>query len=361
MYVRDSLSKKLPVEKCIPGIRAVVGLGMIFSGSAVMGQLSTASGYTSSEVYSTGGDAIVAFSEGSDGALYYMTSTPSYGLGGLYRWDGVSATNLYTPPSSGYFAGASVVSVNETVYFNYSTSNYSTSNFYIQGYNTSTEVLGSAEETSNYALAAGGSSNPDTLWVSSSDWVNTELSYATTDSSGALSGSPVSIGSVAGGAGPLQFDAAGNLYYASGYGSSVLYAWSAVQVADAISDPVSNALAVADAVLAYDWASDYAGYGGTSLAFDNEGDAFLTLTNFGSPSLLVEFDLDGLSVLALNEIASSTGRLGEVVFEGSELYLSDGDSIYAITPVPEPAETGVLVLAAVAFTVGFRRRRLASV
>ena len=80
MYVRDSLSKKLPVEKCIPGIRAVVGLGMIFSGSAVMGQLSTASGYTSSEVYSTGGDAIVAFSEGSDGALYYMTSAPSYAL-----------------------------------------------------------------------------------------------------------------------------------------------------------------------------------------------------------------------------------------------------------------------------------------
>ncbi|MBC2601832.1 PEP-CTERM sorting domain-containing protein [Puniceicoccus vermicola] len=335
---------------------SVAAILAVVLNSPTMGQLSTSGGYSASEVFSTGGDAIVSYRTGADGNLYYMTAISGYLMGGVYRWDGVSSSSVFSPPSDGkvYYNGASVVSVNNTVYFNYSTSS---PGYYVRGYNTSTNSLGSATETPNYALASGGAANPSSLWIDSGSSGGTDLSYANTDSDGAIIGGVTSIGTVAGNSGPLGFDSAGNLYYAQGYGASNLYGWSAVQVASAISDPVNNALSVANAVLAYDWSSGYAGYGGSSIAFDDAGDLYLTLTDFMNSSVLVQFAMDGFSVSGSTEIASSSGRLGEVVFEDGQLFVANDDGIYSLVQVPEPAHAALFLLSAVAVFVVRRRKR----
>lgn len=293
-------------------------------------------------------DAITSFDRGANGALYYQTVTSLFSFGGLYQSAGGLTSNV-VPGSSALFPGASVVSIGPSIYFNNSDVS---NNQYIYQYKPA-GAGGSVVQTvatTNYSLAA----NQGRLFIAGApaSGINHIYYSAVNGVSGNLDPA-LDLGEDAGSSGPLTFDAAGNLFYAPGFGDSTIYRWSKAEVDAAIANPGLNPLGAAG----HQFASFAAGYGGTSMVIDGDGNLLLTLTNFNDPSLLEKFgvNLDGTWTGAATTVLTDVGRLGELRMEGGTVLLSEGNQIFAL--VPEPSAIIFLATGGLAGAVAWRRRR----
>lgn len=306
-------------------------------------------GYSGITQYThAGGDNIVSFDRGADGALYYMTSNGL--LGGVYRHDGISSSTLLAG-SGTLFPGASVTAGGNYVYFN--TSDFS-NNQNIHRHEVGGSGSSIISTTSNYSLLV--SSGGDLFIAGSGSSSNNHIYYTGLDASGNLISDPaIDLGGTGTGySGALAFDAAGNLFYAAGFGDLSIYRWSAAEVAAAIADPLAAPLSISGA-LWLDYSGDYGLVsGGTSMVFDANGNLVVTLTDYFNPSYLVELAVDENGDFAgLTEILESSERLGEVRFIDGQLWLADENQIIAI--VPEPGSV-LLSVVGLALAFGIRRR-----
>ncbi|EIQ01718.1 hypothetical protein OpiT1DRAFT_00291 [Opitutaceae bacterium TAV1] len=301
---------------------------------------------------------IASYDWDSAGNLYYAASVYGYMFGGIYKYDtsGV-ATQVFGGDANTNFSGASLVTVGNHVYFN--PSSWSNSQ-YIYKHDTTTSATARISSTTNYGLYA----HNGVLFITGAGNAGAANFIARTalDAQGNLVNDPaINLGVTGGASGPMAFDAQGNLYYAPGMGRTAIYKWSAQQVADAIADPDASPLCTINNVedfLWYDYTLDFSGYaGGTSMAVDENGNIYLTLTNFSSGSEIVFFDVDGSS--SPKSIVSSDMRLGEIRYRDGILYVADGFSIYQVTtvsPVPESSTWALLCGFNILAFVVLRRR-----
>jgi hypothetical protein len=304
--------------------------------------------YGGSLFYShTTSDTIVSYDWGADGNLYYQTVTPSYTFGGLHRFDG-AVTSAVVAASSGY-AGASVVAVGGNVFYN--TGDFPTAIFRY-GPLSGTPGSNQAAVYDNYLLATDGAN----LFVSGAPtWGTTDLTLFPVDSAGVL-GTPVVLGSFSGASGPMTFDGAGNLYYIAGSGDMTVYRWSASELAAAA---LGTPLGTADHAWADLSALSVDFDGGTSMLIGEDGNLWLTLSRYASPSALFSLGIDGSGDYAgLEELAGSDTLLGELREYNGRYFISSGSGLYEITAVPEPG--AAVLLTAMGAMVFLRRRRMAA-
>ncbi|PAW79995.1 MAG: hypothetical protein B9S32_01305 [Verrucomicrobia bacterium Tous-C9LFEB] len=312
------------------------------------------SGFTYSSYYNNStGDGIVSYDWDSSGNLYYMAGTSSYTFGGLYQFNG-SATTTVVAGSTDY-VGASAVYLNGYVYYNASAG--STQKIYRYDVAGGTKTLTST--AANYGLYAYNGS----LYVCGAGNVGdaNKLGYATPaadgslPSSGAITAFTAATPGVA--SGPLAFDAAGNLYYAPGWGSDSIYRWTAAEVSLALADPVNNALVASSAWFTFgaEYADQTGNNGGaTSMVIGEDGNIYLTLTSWTAPSVLVEVNADAS---AATTVLTDSDRLGEVREKDGSIYVSSGSGIYQVSAVPEPS-TVALLLTGLLVPLVMRRRQL---
>jgi len=305
---------------------------------------------------------IISFDWDSSGNLYYLTSGNAFWRantlgGGMYA---APATPLYS--DAFLFAGLSVVTIGDSIYFNNSEffpgTDQNIWEYSIPGntvsatpVSTDSNALLGSNGTSLFASGSGVSDN-NHLYQWSLGVNGTWTSSSAVDLGGTGSGF----------SGPLAFDGAGNLYYAPGFGDFSIYQWSNAQVSDAFNS--ITPLSIGSAVASFNYATalgldvdgmngdDNTG-GGSGITFDAEGDLILSL-NFDSftPSPIakvVEFDpsLNG----TFEEQLNVSGRLGDVGFVDGESVVAQNNQIVL---VPEPS-TGLLLLLA-GFGVILRRR-----
>lgn len=318
---------------------------------AIIGSASAAlifsNGYGSAAYYTNPDPAFIfSYDWGPNGSLYYGTAdSSSYQSAGVYQTDGISPRLVLASASSDY-AGASVVAIGSSIYYN--DSNYPDSGIYRHdvGVPGSTKSL-----ATNWGLFTNGTS----LFVTGAAAFGDPTGIVAFPN-GDLSGPTVDLGGIAGASGPLAFDAAGNLFYAPGYGDLSIYRWSASQVADAVNGTVPLT-ASANLWFNYGNVAAYQGVaGGTSLAVDSNGNVLIALTNFSDLSYVVKFNADnsgayGNSYTQLLE--NNAGRLGEIRIHEGELFAATGNQIIRI--IPEPASVLLSVLGVAGFFL--RRRR----
>jgi hypothetical protein len=308
----------------------------------------TGSGYGVDTYYThTNSDHIISYDWDANENLYYMT-TPADFSGGTAVWksSGGSPTSLYANGST--FAGASVVTIGNYVYFNDSdlSGNQTIHDF---GPLNGTPSVNAISTTPNYALF-GHNGN---LFIAGAT-ASSHIYYTPLNEDGTLTNNPaVSIANVSGGSGPLVFDAAGNLYYAPGFSDLSIYKWTASEVAGALANPSTAALNSTGHL----WL-DYSGLypdvsGGTSMLLDGSGDLLLTLTNFSGPSSLASFGInpDGSYDGVDTTILTDTGLLGELRSHDGGTYMSADNEIVQI--VPEP---GSCLLAGAGLSILLTRR-----
>ncbi len=280
-------------------------------------------------------DAISGFDWADDGNAYYATSTPSFNSGGLYRKNGAASDEIVAGSGS-LFSGSSVVAIGSTVYHNDS----DFTNQYIRTYHTGTAAITSTIVTNQ----AFGTDGTNLFTTGSADFMTTDLSYF---ANGVLSSS-LSLGGIAGASGPVAIDAAGNLFYAPGFGDLSIYRWDAADVAAAI---IGGPQLTATESLFADYSLAFASMSGaTSMAIDAAGNLFVTLTNFSDPSNLVRFDASGT---VIDLVATSTERLGGLNFHDGQLYVASGNQIFSV--IPEPSALLLSLFATLPFVA--RRRR----
>lgn len=296
--------------------------------------------------------AIVSFDWDSTGAVYYQTSTSAFTFGGLYRWNGATQTTAVGPIETDY-SGASVVAIGNYVYFN--TSDFSTQNiskYGPLGGSPSSALISTAPNSGLYRRGAGE------IFITGAPGFGTnEIYYASLSASGDFLSTPISLGLTSGGSGPIAFDAAGNMYYAPGFGDLSIYRYTAADVAAAIADPTNSPLPTAGSRLWYNYSGDFALVsGGTGMAFDGDGNLLLTLTDFSNPSYLVRFDVDISGNHAGNTaLLSSTDRLGDVRFYDGSIFVANGNTILQV--IPEPGTWLLLALGCTGIVVVWSRRR----
>jgi hypothetical protein len=173
--------------------------------------------YSATSVYTdTDNNSIVSFDWDASNNLYYqtaVTSDYSYNLGGFYKVNsGVTSTLLSGSTSA--FAGESVVSIGNDIYFNDSDTS---GNQNIYKYDPSS---GSAptvvSTTTNFGLYKGP--NGSLYITGSTGFGPNNIYYSGLDASGNLVSDPaVDLGAQPpGSSGPLAFDSTGDLYYAPG-------------------------------------------------------------------------------------------------------------------------------------------------
>lgn len=315
-------------------------LASVFTALAVAGPSAQAAvffspGYGGTAIYThPNSDSIYSYDWGSDGRIYLGTIDSSYQSGGIYSFDGSSTATLQA--ANGVYAGASVVAIGSSIYFN-DAANSPLIYQYRIGDGSTTSLL-----TNHYSLGTDGN---NLITTGSADFVTTRLNYY---AGGVLSGA-VDIGGVEGGSGPAAFDMAGNLFYAPGYGDPSIYRWSALEVAAAV---LSNGSSTLDASghRWLDYGASFSTAGVGSLLLDADGNVLVTLTSFLDPSSLVKFSADGSG--SFETILTSSDRLGEIRQNGGNLYLSQANQI--ITIVPEPS---TLLAALSGLGLLLRRRR----
>ncbi len=295
----------------------------------------------------TTSDNIISYDWDASDNLYYMTSA---GFPDTNVWleNGNNPTNIYSEPNN--FAGASVISIGDYIYFNDSTQ-ANVQN--IHNYDTTSASASASviSTTSNWGLFESGGD----LFIAGATASTNQVFHSELDSNGDLVSNPATdLGTTFGSSGPLAFDAVGNMYYAPGFSDRSIYKWTAAQVNAAIADPTLNPLPTTG-VLWYDYSADYANLnGGTGMIIDADGDLVLSITDFLFPSVLVEFDVDSSGNFAgLTEILSTSGRLGDARSYDGGLYVSEGNTIIEV--VPEPG-TASLLVAGLIFAIARRNR-----
>lgn len=309
-------------------------------------------GYSAVPYYThTTSDNIVSYDWDANANLYYMTSA---GFPDINMWvtNGGAPVNIYANPNN--FAGASVVDIGNFVYFNDSdTSN--NQNIHAYGPLTGSPTQSIVSTASNFGLYNHGGN----LFITGAvGFGPNQIFYSHLSATGTLTNDPpISLGTTGGGSGPLTFDAAGDLYFAPGYGDSSIYRWSAAEVAAAIANPTLDPLSTAQHL----WLN-YAGLfptvsGATSMLVDPAGDLLVTLTDFSNPSDLVAFGVnpDGSYSETESTILTDGGPLGELREHDGGTYVSTGNEIVQV--IPEPATLSLVIGGMALFALQRERKR----
>lgn len=317
-----------------PGITALTVLLAI--SPLARAAVSFSSGYSGTVVYThSNSDAVYSYDWGSDGNIYLGTVDSSYKSGGIYRFNGSSTSTIQA--ASNIFAGASVVALGSSIYFNNADNSPE-----IYRYNIGDATTTSVSAT-NYSLATDGS---NLITTGSADFVNTRINYY----AGGLLAGAIDLGGIAGASGPAAFDMAGNLFYAPGFGDLSIYRWSAIEVAAAVLGNGSPALGASGHQWVNYGTSFASAAGAGSLLVDADGNVIVTVTDFANPSSVVKFSADGSG--SFETILTSSDRLGELRLNDGNLYLAETNNIIAI--IPEPSAVLVSFLG---FGLLLRRRR----
>jgi hypothetical protein len=315
-------------------------------------------GYATSLFYTHNtSDRIVSYDWGTGSNVYYQTNSPAFGgfgYGGFFGWNGGAPVELQNG-SAANFAGASVVTIGDYVYYNAGL--FVGTPIYKYGPLSGSPTPVLASGTDNYAIFGhGGNLFITGAATSGPNAFANQIYFSALDANGALTNDPaISLGITGGASGPLAFDASGNLFYAQGLGGREIYRWTSAEVAAAIADPGTNPLVTAGH-LWYDYTPVYGTVAGaTSMVVGAEGDLVVTLTDFANPSVLASFDIapDGSYGGASSTLLSDTGLLGEVRVHDGGLYVSSDNAIYQV--VPEPASAALVFFGGV--LLGLRRRR----
>lgn len=294
-------------------------------------------------------DGIISYDWDAAQNLYYMTAA---GFPDVTVWksSGGAPTGIYANPNR--FSGASVVAIGDYVYFNdsdFSNAQYIHSYGPVSGAAVATQI----STTRNSGLYGHGGD----LFIAGAPGFGTNRIYhSDLAGNGTLVSNPATdLGVTSGSSGPLEFDVAGDLYYAPGYGDLGIYKWSALEVASAIANPIANPLNTPGHL----WLNYSALYptasGATSMLFDADGDLLVTLSNFVDPSALVEFGVGagGVYDSTALEILTDTGRLGELRELNGGVFVSSDNKIFQVVPEPGAA----LLLAGCAVLLARRNRR----
>jgi hypothetical protein len=328
-----ALARVTPSARITSGIAVITA--MLVSSPVARAAVSFGSGYSGTAVYThANSDSVYSYDWGSDGKIYLGTLTASYRSGGIYRFDGSFTSTIQA--ASSVYAGASVVALGSSVYFNDADNSPK-----IYRYDIGDSTTTSAAST-NYSLATDGT---NLITTGSADFVTTRINYY----AGGLLAGGIDLGGIPGASGPAAFDMAGNLFYAPGFGDLSIYRWSAIEVAAAVLGNGSPALSVSG----HQWLNYGSSFGSAagagSLLVDADGNVIVTVTDFTNPSSVVKFSADGSG--SFETILTSTDRLGELRLNGGNLYLSESNNIIAI--IPEPSA----LLAALSGLGLFLRRR----
>ncbi len=321
-------------------------LGVALFAAAVLSVQATVtvsdSKYSYSTYYtdSTGG-SIISYDWSSSGDLYYMTSV-DWAMGGVYKVSSGTKSTIAAANGSLY-NGASVVSLGNYVYYNYSNQ---ANTQYVVKYGSTSGTGASASTASTHSNYGLYTYNNGLFITGAANIGDTNHIYYTTAGSDGSLGTIIDLGATSGASGPLTFDSAGNLYYAPGYYDESIYKWSASEVAAAIAG--TSTLTVSGHLWA-SYGSEYSNVGGaTSMIVDANGNLLVTLTSFTSDSVLVNFGTNGTSATT---VLSDSDRLGELREDDGTIYLSSGNNILALQTTPEPstvlflmAGLGVLVM-----------------
>jgi hypothetical protein len=321
----------------------------LFGASPASAVLTASSGHSAIAYHThTNADAVVSYDWTANGDLYYGTSTSSYTFGGVYRSDSGGVTSI-APADSGLSSGMSTVVSGDYVYFN--NSDFSNNQFiYKYGPTGGLASVTQISTTANSSLHVSAGS----LYITGAVGFGTShIYYSGIDASGNLVSNPaLDLGEASGFSGPLAFDAAGNLYYAPGFGDTSIYRWSSAEVLSAVS---GGNLSVAGHQL-LDYGALLTGGGASSMAVDENGVILLTWSNFTDPSALVAFNAEGDGdYLDMETLATSDGRLGQVAIRDGKIYLSENSTIYQV--IPEPSALLIAGLSGLLMTT--RRKRLA--
>lgn len=324
-------------------------LALLTPSRAAVSILDPAYSFSIYHTHSVPTSAIVSFDWDSGGTAYYQASTDSYNFGGLFTWNGLTQGTAVAGSSD--FSGASTVRIGDNIYYN--TSGLPDQKVWKYGPLSGSPAASKISTNANWGLFRRGA---DEMFITGAPGFGTnQIFRATLDGSGNFTSAPVSLGVTIGSSGPIAFDLLGNMYYAPGFGDLNIYKYTAADVAAAIADPVSNPLPSAASRLWYNYSLNFSDVsGGAGMAFEEDGDLLVTLTDFSSPSLLVRFDVDSLGAFEdLNPILSSTDRLGDVRFRDGSIYVGNANTIMQV--VPEPGTLGLVALGGL--TLGWLRLR----
>ncbi len=327
---------------------ALAAFALVHHASAQPTVVAPGFGITTFHTHSSS-DGIVSFDWDASANLYYMTTA---GFPDVAVWKVVAGTpaSIYANPNR--FSGASVVAIGDYVYFNdsdFSNTQYIHSYGPVSGAAVTTQI----SMTRNSGLYGHGGD----LFIAGAPGFGTNRIYhSDLAGNGTLVSDPATnLGVTSGSSGPLEFDAAGDLYYAPGYGDLSIYKWSALEVAGAIANPMANPLNT-PGHLWLDYSALYpTASGATSMLFDAEGDLLVTLSNFVDPSALVEFGVGagGAYDSTAVEILTDTGRLGELRGLNGGVFVSSDNRIFQVVPEPGSA----LLAAGCAVLLARRNRR----
>lgn len=333
--------------------QALVALLTLHAAPASITLLDPSYSFTTYHAHSVSSSAIVSFDWDTSDQIYYQTSTSFFNFGGLYRWDGTTQTTEVAGSSD--FSGASVIRIGDYLYYN--TSDFTNQNIFRFGPLSGSPSSTNISTAENWGLFRRG---PGEIFITGAIGFGTnEIFYTTLDSAGNFTAAPVSLGLTIGSSGPIAFDLAGNLYYAPGFGDLSIYKYTAADIAAAIADPITNPLPSAASRLWWDYSADFTVSGATGLAFDDDGNLLITLTDFINPSFLLSVTVDSFGNFDdYTSILSSTGRLGDIRFKDGTIYLANDNEILAV--VPEPSTLALLGLGLLAALWTARRRPLAA-
>ncbi|MDB6154699.1 MAG: cell surface protein [Chthoniobacteraceae bacterium] len=304
-----------------------------------------AAGYATALFYThPNNDLLASYDWDKSGNIYYQTSVES-AFGGFYCFRGGS-TSLLVSGNPVLFAGASVAGIGNFVYFN--NSDFAGRQLiYKFGPLDSAATVTQISMAPNYGLYGHDGDLFITGGVDSG--ANGIYQSALNISGNLVSNPPISLGATSGGAsGPLAFDAAGNLFYAPGYGDKSIYRWTAAQVGSAVLDPLNAALGISG----QHWVDYSALYplqtGATSMLVQSDGDLLVTITDFTNLSYLARFGtaLDGSYGGIHENILTDSSLLGQLREYAGGLYVSSNNSIYQI--IPEPGACWLLFFGIVA-------------
>ncbi len=267
------------------------------------------------------GKNVASFNWSSGGDLYWMEGDNNFAQDlKVHKFDGNTLSAIYTAAS---YSGTWVLSDGDNIYFDDGSLTALFKYDSIGG--------GAATQVFQQSNAWGYTIHNNGLFIAGADvnW-DAKLYYSALDGNGDLTGPLVDLGFMGSPSGPIAFDAAGNLYYASGYSAGKIHKYSAAEVALAIAgtpltDPAGHEI--------IDFNS-FGHAGATGMEFDSNGHLVVTLTSFGAPSDLVTFYMDDSGdYLGTAEItAQSSNRMTSVRLYQGQTYFSDQDGIYQVIP-----------------------------